>query len=185
MQLVDKKFVKNNEAEIIKAIHDGKIFIYPTDTIYGLGANALNTGAVLAIREIKQRPSKALSVIAPSIEWIRENCMMNDEVEKNLKKLPGPFTFFLNLKNQRCVSQEINPLDEKTLGVRIPKHWFTKIIQKAGVPFITTSANMSDESYMRGIEDLDKGIKEAVDYIVYEGVINGEESTKIDLTDIK
>ena len=60
-----------NETEIIDFIRKGKIFIYPTDTIYGLGCDALNEKSVEKIKEIKKRDKdKPLSVIAPSKKWI-------------------------------------------------------------------------------------------------------------------
>ncbi|MEI6296062.1 MAG: L-threonylcarbamoyladenylate synthase [bacterium] len=180
MKLIDKEYVENNQKEIIKAIQDGLVFIYPTDTIYGIGTNATKDDFVMKIRTIKQRETKPFSVIAPNIDWIKENCETDKETEKWLEKLPGRYTLFLDLKNTDCISDEVNPLDD-SIGVRIPQHWFTEIIEKSGIPFITTSANISGQSYMRKIEDLDEDIKNSVDYIIYEGEKIGKESEKVDL----
>ena len=76
--------------ELLEAIRAGKIFIYPTDTIYGLGCNAENSQAVKKIREMKQREEKPFSVIAQGKEWIRKNCLVKNE--KDLELLPGPYT---------------------------------------------------------------------------------------------
>ncbi|HRY62233.1 MAG TPA: Sua5/YciO/YrdC/YwlC family protein [Candidatus Paceibacterota bacterium] len=183
MKIIDKKYIKNNEEKIIREIKAGKIFIYPTDTIYGIGANAKKSTSVAKIRTIKERELKPFSVIAPNKKWIKDNFVFNKKIEEWTKKLPGPLTLFLDRKNTACVSEEVNPADD-SLGVRIPKHWFTKIIQKAGVPFITTSVNKSGQSYMRRMEDVDSGTLNSVDYIVYEGEKANKESKKVDLRKI-
>ena len=55
MKLIDKNYVESNKEEILKAIKDGKIFIYPTDTIYGIGCDATNENSVQKIREKVER----------------------------------------------------------------------------------------------------------------------------------
>jgi L-threonylcarbamoyladenylate synthase len=180
MKILDKSYVLSHKGEIIKSIIDGAVFVYPTDTIYGLGVNALLGKSVRKIRDIKRRETKPFSVIAPSRKWIEENCQINETVKEWLNKLPGPFTFFLNIQVSGCVSEEVNPIDD-SLGVRMPKHWFTEIIEEAGVPFVTTSVNMSGHSYMKGIVEMDDSIKNSVDYIIYEGEKRGEVSEKVDL----
>jgi len=180
MKIVDRKFTEENKKEILEAIKNGKIFIYPTDTIYGIGGDATNADSVKKIREIKQRDIKPFSVIAPSMKWIEDNCFLNENSKEQLKKLPGPYTFFLNLKNKKCVSEEVNPLNN-SVGIRIPKHWFADFVKESGVPFITTSVNLSGKSFMTKLEDLNNEIKNSVDYIIYEGENAGKESEKIDL----
>ncbi|HBM45598.1 MAG: Translation factor SUA5 [Parcubacteria group bacterium GW2011_GWF2_38_76] len=180
MKIINKLYIKNNEAKIIREIISGKVFIYPTDTIYGIGANAKKDTAVNKIREIKERETKPFSVIAPSKKWIKDNFLIDNKIKQWIGKLPGNITLFLDKKELSCVSDEVNPTDD-SLGVRIPKHWFTKIISKANVPFITTSVNKSGHSYMRRIEDIDSAILNSVDYVVYEGEKANKESEKIDL----
>ena len=177
MKLIDRAYVEANKAEIIEAIKNGKIFIYPTDTIYGLGTNALLDDSVKKIREIKKRDTKAFSVIAPNKNWILENCEVSrEELDKYL---PGPYTLFLN-RNRTCVSGEVNSNDD-SLGVRIPKYWFTEIITEALIPFITTSVNVAGEEQMKELKDVSREILDQVDYIVYEGENNGKPSQKINL----
>jgi L-threonylcarbamoyladenylate synthase len=177
MKLIDKYYVEKNKEEIISAIKEGKIFIYPTDTIYGLGCNALLSNSVKKIREIKMRDTKPLSVIAPHKEWVLKNCSVNtEEIDKYL---PGPYTLFVK-RNSDSVPEEVNPNDD-TLGVRIPDHWFTKVVEEVGVPFVTTSVNISGKPHMQSLADLGEEIKSQVDYIIYEGEKAGEPSTKINL----
>ncbi len=180
--IIDKTHVLKNRDKIIKQMIGGAIFIYPTDTIYGIGCNALNRESVSKIRKLKQRETKPFSVIAPSVSWIRDCCEIDNEVENNFKKLPGPYTLFLRLQKDVKLAKEVNPLENGTIGVRIPKHWFTSLISEANVPFVTTSVNLSGKAYMTDLDNLEPSIRNGANIIIYEGKITGKESTKIDLT---
>jgi len=171
-----KIFTKKDSEIIKKFIIQGSVFIYPTDTIYGIGCDATNNEAVLRVRSIKQREKKPFSVIVPSKDWIMENCKVK---ENDLKLLPGPYTLIFKLK-KKCVAESVN-LGLETLGVRIPSHWFSKIVKETGIPVVTTSVNLSGQKYMTSIDNLDPAIKEAVDFMVYEGPKEGKPSEIIDL----
>jgi len=182
MQVITKDDLTVRKQEIINKIKDGSIFVYPTDTIYGIGCNALNAEAVKKIREIKNRPSTPFSVIAPGKDWLRKNCETGENKECNLwiDKLPGPYTLILSMENKDIVAEETNNgLD--TLGVRIPDHWFTDIIIEAGIPVVTTSANKVGQNCMTSLEDLDVDIKKHLDFIIYEGEKHGRPSKIINL----
>lgn len=156
-----------------KEILAGKIFIYPTDTIYGIGCDALNKRSVEKIREIKKRDQRPFSIIAPSFKWIEKNCVVN----LNLKKyLPGAYTLILKKKEKNFLSH-ISETD--SLGVRIPNCDFTKKLQKSGVPFITTSVNLSGEKPANQIKEIPKEILEKVDYVIDKGKLSGKPSTLI------
>ena len=172
------KLAKVKENDIVKAIKQGKIIIYPTDTIYGIGCDALNTESVMKIRMIKNREAdKPFSVIAPSKQWIIKNFEVNPAY---VEKLPGPFTFVLRTK-KKLVSNNVTA-DVNILGVRIPDHPFTKIIQKAGIPFITTSVNQSGDQPISDIKKIPEKIAQQVDIIIDAGLLNNRPSTVIDLT---
>jgi len=160
-----------NQKELITKIKQGKIFVYPTDTIYGLGCDALNKKAVAKIRKIKQRNNKPFSVIAPSINWIKENCIVDVELEKYL---PGPYTIILKKKNKSFLSWVS---DTDSLGVRIPNDDFCKKIQKSGLPFITTSVNLSGEKFATSINEIAKEILNKVDVVIDIGELSGKPST--------
>jgi L-threonylcarbamoyladenylate synthase len=157
-----------------------KIFIYPTDTIYGIGGNALDKNIVAKIRAAKQSNIQPFSVIAPSKHWIKEHCVLSDEAQEWLKKLPGPYTLILPLKDQKTIAQNVNT-GLSTIGVRIPKHWISKVVEELGVPFVTTSANVTAEEVMTSLDDLDSRIKEHVDYLFYDGPLEGKPSTLVHL----
>lgn len=165
--------------ELKNAILSGKLFIYPTDTIYGLGCDATNIKSVAKIKKIKKRDKdKPLSVIAPSISWIKENCII--EPDLNLDKyLPGAYTIVLKKKNKDFLNQ-VSSLE--TIGIRIPDCEFTKQIQKANVPFITTSVNLSGEKPAVKISEISKNIKNKADFIIKaedESKLSGKPSALI------
>jgi len=161
--------IKILKQEILK----GKIFIYPTDTIYGIGCNVLNKKAVNKIRQIKRRDKKPFSVIAPSFEWVKEKCIVNSDLKEYL---PGAYTIILKKKNPSFLNWVS---DKETLGIRMPNHHFTRKIQKANVPFITTSVNFSGEKPFLSIEKIPKEILNKIDHIINEGKLSGKPSTLI------
>lgn len=165
-----------NKAKIVKEIRENKIFIYPTDTIYGIGCNALDDEAVKKIRDVK-KTEHPFSVIAPNTNWVYKNCHAN---KSYIEKLPGPFTFILKIK-KRPVAKSTN-MGKRSLGVRIPNHKFTKIIQKANVPFITTSVNESGKEALKDVKNIPRKFQKIVDYVVDAGTLDNKPSTIIDLT---
>ena len=181
MRILNYDELKMEKPAIIEAIIRGAVFIYPTDTIYGIGCNAQISNSVKKVRLLKSRASNPFSVIAPSLQWVFENCVVAKEGEEWLEKLPGPYTLIFKLKNN-CVAKEVNP-GLKTLGIRIPNHWIRKIVAEAEVPIVTTSVNRSSEDYMTSLEDLDPSIKGGIDFILYDGKKEGKPSKIIDLTE--
>jgi len=182
MRVLSKEEFENQKDVIRTSLKENSpVFIYPTDTIYGIGCNALNTEAVEKIRIIKQRKTNPFSVIAPSKEWIDENFVINDNAKEWIKRLPGPYTLVLKIKNQ-CVAENVAPgLD--TLGIRIPDNWFSDFVNEIDIPIVTTSANKSSNDPMTSINELDSEIKSRVDFLVYEGEKKGVPSRIVDLTD--
>lgn len=177
MHLLNKQQTIERKEEIISAIKAGKIFIYPTDTIYGLGCDATNEEAVLRLREIKRRDQKPLLVIAPNKTWISDKMVVPDQSKLDL--LPGPYSFILTVKESGFVAPSVS--FDGTLGVRIPNNWFTNLVSEAGIPFVTTSVNISGQKYMETIEDAPKELLDQIDYVIYDGPIHGKQSARIDL----
>lgn len=182
MEIIEGQIEFNVKRRLIyPKIKKGAVFIHPTDTIYGIGCDATNTDAVKRIRSIKSRYKRPFLVIAPSKEWIKENCEVTKEVEEYMKQLPGPLTLILKLKNKKCVAKETN-YGKDTLGIRIPKHWFSETAKELDIPIITTSANRVGEYFMTSLENLNPEIKAKIDFIFYEDEKKGKPSTLIDLT---
>lgn len=136
---------KNLELEIAKAakiIKSGGLVAFPTETVYGLGANALNPVAVAKIFELKERPTfDPLIVHIASFDQLNDLTNgMNDEIKILADKFwPGPLTFILPKTN---IVPDIVTSGLATVGIRMPDNNIAlKLIQKAGCPIAAPSAN--------------------------------------------
>ncbi|MBW3018790.1 threonylcarbamoyl-AMP synthase [Candidatus Woesearchaeota archaeon] len=173
MDISTKEEALKNKAAILKRIKEGQVFIYPTDTVYGLGCDATNEASVKRIRELKNRDAKPFSVIAPSLDWIKQNCEAN---EKWLLKLPGPYTLILPLKKP-VVAKSTN-YGLNSLGVRIPGHWISSFVEALNIPIVTTSVNLANQP---PVNDLDSLKRFRVDFIIFEGPKKAKPSTVVNL----
>ncbi|MFH1439588.1 MAG: L-threonylcarbamoyladenylate synthase [Candidatus Woesearchaeota archaeon] len=193
MELISKTEFNVKKQEYLEKIKNGAVFIYPTDTIYGIGCDATNEKSVAKIRDIKERQQTPFTVIAPKKLWIQENCEVFGLGHDYLEKLPGRFTLIFALKHEGCVADNVNPnnskkeLDEitdeitQTLGVRIPNHWISDVVKELGIPIITTSVNRHGESYLTDISNLPVEIRSRVDFAIDDGKIEGSPSKIVDL----
>lgn len=163
--------------ELVRAILVGKILIYPTDTIYGIGCDARNRASVRLIKRLKRRDAKKpVSIIAPSKQWIRSHLRVRHAYF--LSKLPGPYTFVWEKKTNAFLSEVSK---STTLGVRIPDHPFVSLIRKAGVPFVTTSVNLSGDSPVRRVGEIPPSFARRVAYAIDAGKLGGRPSSLYDL----
>lgn len=131
--------------EAVDVLSSGGVVVYPTDTLYGLGANALESKAVEKIFTIKGRDfSKPLPIIVKNLVWADELAYISPRNQTILKKAwPGKFTAILPKKNTvlELISAGIN-----SVGIRIPDFVFTdKLLGKFGYPLTATSANVSGQ----------------------------------------
>ncbi|MFH1063891.1 MAG: L-threonylcarbamoyladenylate synthase [Candidatus Woesearchaeota archaeon] len=182
MRIIPKdEFVKDILA-YADMLHEGAVFIYPTDTLYGIGCDARRPGLIQRVRNIKINHRQAMSVIAPSKKWIKDNLVYKKEFDEWFGKLPGPYTLIMEVKNKECVyMQDVNP-HNNTLGVRIPNHWIADVVKKLGFPIITTSLNIHGEPPCKSLAHISHNIKIMTDFAIDEGIIDGKPSTLIDLT---
>ena len=126
-----------------QAIKDGKLVSFPTDTVYGLGANVYNSSAVANIFKAKERPlfDPLISHIA-DIDFLKEYVETDDRAVALAKHFwPGPLTFVLKRKdNNPAVDLACAGLP--SLAVRMPNHPVAlELIRKSGVPIVAPSAN--------------------------------------------
>ena len=169
MEILTKIELEMRLPEIVEKIKNGAIFIYPTDTIYGIGCNALDREAVAKLRKLKSgREGIPFSVWVPSLKWIKDNCKISKKAEDWLKKFPGQCTLILPLKNKEAIADNVAP-NIGTVGVRFPDHWFGEVVKLTGIPIITTSANKGGQPFMTRAEDLDTEIELEVEMMIYEG----------------
>jgi len=175
--IMSKKERIKNEYCIKKAMKSGEIFVYPTDTVYGIGCNALKVKSVAKVYSIKKRPlNKPLSVIAPSFEWILKNFFVDEKILG--KYFPGPYTLILRKKKMDFLSA-ISSGD--SVGVRIPDSSFSKLVEKAGVPFVTTSANISGAKSAGNLSEIEQEVMDSADIVIEGSNLSGKPSTIVDL----
>ena len=181
-----------SEAKILEAaktIQEDGVVAFPTETVYGLGANALSDSAVQRIFEIKGRPSKnPIIVHLASIDTINQVAEIEpgSTLESQLKKLtrfwPGPLTVVLPKKPEisNLVSARLN-----TVGIRIPSHPVAHALLKAcNLPIAAPSANISNYVSPTSAEHVQKEIGDKVDIILNGGSCDiGIESTVLSLTE--
>jgi L-threonylcarbamoyladenylate synthase len=133
-------------------IASGGLVVYPTDTTYAIGANALDHDAVQAVRRLKGRSAtKAMSIIIAESEEIARYSSV-DERQMNWARalLPGPVTLVFN----SSVSGPTLACSDSTVGIRIPNSGFCRnLAMLAGVPITATSANLSGEKEPYELED--------------------------------
>lgn len=169
--------------EAIDIMADGGVILYPTDTVYGLGANIFNNNAVKRVYEIKKRDSsKPLSVLINDMASLELIANLNKNSREIIDKwLPGPFTFILNKK--KIVSPYVS--SSAKVGVRIPDYKIARALASL-FPITTTSANLTNEDTLSNPQDILKQIGEGIDLVIDVGDLdNGKPSTVIDLSSSK
>ena len=142
MKILKKSF--QNQKEIIKAIEEGKVVIYPTDTIYGLLADAASEKAVEKIFRIKKRPkNKALPVFVKDIRMAKKLAFIDKEKEIFLKKVwPGKITVILKARKSNLVKAVFGR--GASIGLRIPDYdLINELLEKINKPLAETSVNIS------------------------------------------
>lgn len=168
-------------SKAVKALSNGKIIVYPTDTLYGLGADIFNIDAVEKIFEIKKRvKSEPLSVAVSSFSELEKIAFVDDKIKKIVDKfLPGKLTIILE---KRDIVPDLVTGGLNKVGVRIPNNKIAMDILHEFGPITSTSANVHGQKTPITIEDVSQQFKEDVTVYLDDGCLNGKASTIIDAT---
>ncbi len=182
-----RKMISPSSAEQIQhaaaCIREGKLVAFPTETVYGLGANALDAQAVERIFRIKGRPSTSpLIVHVESRERAPELVVKWPAVAEQLARefWPGPLTLVLP---KRGFIPDIVTAGLPTVGLRVPANAFAlALLANAGVPIAAPSANRFTELSPTTAEHVRKSLGNEVDFILDGGPATvGIESTVLSL----
>ena len=154
-------------------LRDGGLVAFPTETVYGIGANYLNEKAVNKLYEVKKRPrSKPFTIHISDMETIENmHCKITPLAKHLMKKFwPGPLTLILESK------------DSGKLGFRMPDNNIAKaLISKSGVPVVAPSANLSGDKPPAEAAQILEKLDGQIDLILDGGKAElGKESTVID-----
>jgi L-threonylcarbamoyladenylate synthase len=127
------------------ALARGEIVAFPTETVYGLGANALDARAVARVFAVKERPSaKPLAVLVPDLAKVENFAQVNEAARKLADAFwPGPLTLVLP-RRQDCLFAELVSAGLDTIAFRAPDHDVAQmLLAKSGLPIVAPSANRS------------------------------------------
>lgn len=192
--MIIKKINKNNQSQLInltlKLLNQGRLVIFPSDTVYGALVDATNEKAVRKLIEFKNRPpGKPISVFVSDFEMLKQQLIISNKNFSVLKQiLPGPFTVVLRSKHN--VSRLLES-EKKTLGVRLIKYQLVlDLVKKFGKPITATSANLAGRSPHYSINSLLKSLPQKkqllIDLIIDGGKLpRNKPSTVVDLTTSK
>lgn len=177
MDKLDKQIID----EAIEVLSDGGVVLYPTDTVYGLGANIFDNKAVRRVFEIKQRSFlKPLSILVSSNSAINLVSKVSNKQKEIINNyLPGPYTFILKKRNivPRVVTSGSN-----FVGVRVPDNNIARGMSKL-FPITTTSANITDKNVLTTPSEILRQLDTEIDLVIDAGPIKSKSSMIIDLTD--
>jgi len=178
------KFNQSNIKKAKKYLDKNYCIGVPTETVYGLAANAYSNRAVKSIYKMKKRPkSNPLIVHYSNINNLKKDCLINDNFLKLYKKFsPGPITYILDLKNNSKISKNVTN-KQNNLAVRFPKHKiFKKLLNRLDYPLAAPSANISKGLSAVQALDVKEDFGNKIKYVLDGGRCKiGLESTIIDL----
>lgn len=161
------------------AVRAGELVVYPTETVYGLGADALEPAAIERVFEAKRRPrDRPLSLAAPTVEASLAY-LDADAVTRACMSafLPGPVTV---VGPRADVVPEVLTGGRDRVGVRVPDHPLATALLQRVAPLTATSANVSGAEAVRTPADLDKAIRNAASQVLDGGRTAGGVSTVVD-----
>lgn len=170
--------------KVIDVLRDGGLVIYPTDTVYAIGCDALNVRAVEKICQMKGiNPQKSnLSIICYDLSNLSEYAKVSNTAFKLMKKnLPGPFTFILP------TSSELPKIykNRKEVGIRVPDNNIIRtLVKELGNPILTMSVHDDDDviEYSTDPELIHEKYENTVDIVIDGGYGGFEASTVVDCT---
>lgn len=172
--------------EAVSVLNSGGVIIYPTDTLYGLGANALDEKAVEKVFKIKKRPlSKPLPIAVKNIVWAKGLACISRKNTEVLESIwPGKVTAVLP---KRDIVPAITTAGSSTVGMRVTDHSFVnKLLGRFGYPLTSTSANISGEEPTNDINKIIESFGKSFfrpDLVIDVGILaKSDPSLVIDLT---
>ena len=180
--------MKTNQSNIKKAkkyLNKNYCIGVPTETVYGLAANAYLDSAVNKIFNLKKRPkNNPLIVHYLGIDSLYRDCIINDNFMKLYRKFsPGPITYILKLKKNSKIAKNVTN-NKKNLAVRFPKHKiFKELLRQLDYPLAAPSANITTKVSAVQAADVLEEFGNKIKYVLDGGKCSiGIESTIIDLT---
>ncbi len=182
---VTNKINENKLKEFATGMKNGKLCLFPTETVYGIGTNGLDEKAVQKIYEAKKRDKKnPINLLVSDITMIEAIAKDISSLEYKLMEtfFPGPFTIILKKKD---IVPNIVTAGSSFVGVRMPSGEIArKLVTLAGVPLATPSANISGNLSGTSLQDLLADFSSSIDFAIDGGNSSlGLESTIVRVID--
>jgi L-threonylcarbamoyladenylate synthase len=164
--------------DAVAAVHEGRAVVYPTETVYGLGADATDATAVEGVFDLKGRSlDKPLSLAVPDVDAALDYTRPTDRDERFMRRfLPGPVTVVVE---RRSVLPDVLTAGRDRVGVRVPDHELAHDLLTRTPPLTATSANRSGSPSVTRVADLDESVRSRA-VVVDGGETPGTESTVVD-----
>lgn len=181
---IDDSIIK----EISLALKDGKLVVFPTDTVYGIGTNAYDGEACERIYEVKGRPAyKPLVLLISDISMLEKMVDSIGLIEQKLMDSFWPGALTIKMKKKKNVLPDVISAGDEYLRVRlISKGILHDLIKEAGVPVVAPSANLSGSFTGTKIENITREFDGKVDYLLDFGDIESDvTSTIVEVIDDK
>ena len=180
------KNIYSNIKKAKKYLENNNLVAIPTETVYGLAANAYSNKAVKKIFTYKKRPLKnPLIVHYCKLKDLKQDCVLNEDFNRLYRKFcPGPITFILYKKKNSRISKFVNN-NKKTIAIRFPKNKITQnLLSKLNFPLAAPSANIFSKLSPVTASDVKDELGKKIKLILDGGKSKiGVESTIVDLTD--
>ena len=159
------------------AVRDGDLVVYPTETVYGLGADALSEAAVERVFEAKRRSrDEPVSLAVPDVDAALEYVRATDREERFMREfLPGPVTVLCEKTDE---VPDVLTAGRDRVGVRVPDHEVALALLREVAPVTATSANVSGRPSATRVADLDPEIRDAA-AVVLDGGETGESGSTV------
>ena len=171
--LLNSKYDKNSIDFAVKELRNGAVGIFPTDTVYGIGCNALNIKALKSLYSIKQRPlDKPINILVSNIDMVNKFVKCINPIEQKLMEefWPGALTIIFDKSD---IVPDLLTAGLDTIGIRMPNNNIClDLIDKFGFPLATSSANIADEPPALSLIDCLTDFSAKVSFILDGGKIN-------------
>lgn len=171
--------------QAVDSLKQGQVIAYPTDTLFGLGVDALNEEAIEYLYLIKQRNKhRPMSIMVAQNtwhQWVKNTSKHAEQLAERF--FPGPITLIMNAGKD--VPKILTRYTNGTIGVRVPDHpTCLALLENFQNPIITTSANLSNQPAARNAEMIRNYFDDKVSYILSDGPKpGGIASTVVDVTE--
>ena len=174
--LKNEEIDNNDIIEISNALKEGKLVVFPTDTVYGIGTNAYDRIACNRIYEVKGRPkNKPLIVLISDISMLRDIVKAISPVEQKLIDAFWPGSLTIKFKKKEGILPNIISAGDEYVRVRLIKEGLVhKLIENSGVPIVAPSANLSGSLTGTKIKNIISELDDKVDYILDCGDIESD-----------